>query len=483
MLIILIITFSKVSTGSLVQTNNACFILIICSVCYFGEQKYSPFVIDELNSFDFSGSLTMIITIFGGIFSSISGSTDVKLAIIIVLLIINISFILSFLKLYIILKLEGLKKLNGLTKKLVELFKKDIGKFRESIAFVQQYLTSKEIRKTRSMRGKSTIVQENNETVKGFVSITQRDTISPISPKAPSKNSKKLNYKRIIKAVKKNKELQIELENLKKTQKTTPFQGDVDLNISMDSQIDSEIIIGKWTFNDSQLEIPLSNLLKLELRENSNENSNNVKQIEMKLFNLSNKTIIIQKFNMWSENLTIDCDSKNMLKEIPCGKSLEIQICAVKSFFTEINPKLKINLNLEYLIIETNDHNEKSCKQKIQLNVDHTCFAKFHNLPSGEKTEKYKSFILKAVLENKEEKLELFIKKFDRNRKVDQKIYNVKVSDFFMGEKLGYLMKIKENKTKKIAVKIFMKEKNMEIFSEEIESIKEYIKFSIIYQL
>ena len=305
MLIILIITFSKVSTGSLVQTNNACFILIICSVCYFGEQKYSPFVIDELNSFDFSGSLTMIITIFGGIFSSISGSTDVKLAIIIVLLIINISFILSFLKLYLILKLEGLKKLNGLTKKLVELFKKDIGKFRESIAFVQQYLTSKEIRKTRSMRGKSTIVQENNETVKGFVSITQRDTISPISPKAPSKNSKKLNYKRIIKAVKKNKELQIELENLKKTQKTTPFQGDVDLNISMDSQIDSEIIIGKWTFNDSQLEIPLSNLLKLELRENSNENSNNVKQIEMKLFNLSTKTIIIQKFNMWSENLTI----------------------------------------------------------------------------------------------------------------------------------------------------------------------------------
>ena len=115
-LIILIISFVQIGDGSISYQNNGFLILILNSIFLVLELKFKPFATPELNSLNLLSSLMMIITIFGGLFSSINQeSVIVPLIIMALLMVLNIYFILLFFRNYIQIQLCFKTKTNKLT--------------------------------------------------------------------------------------------------------------------------------------------------------------------------------------------------------------------------------------------------------------------------------------------------------------------------------------------------------------------------------
>ena len=115
-LIILIISFVQIGDGSIYYQNNGFLILILNSIFLGLELKIKPFATHELNSLNWISNLMMIITIFGGLFSSINQeSVIVPLIIMVLLMCLNIYFILLFFRNYIQIQLCFQKKTNKLT--------------------------------------------------------------------------------------------------------------------------------------------------------------------------------------------------------------------------------------------------------------------------------------------------------------------------------------------------------------------------------
>jgi len=114
-LIILIISFVQIGDGSIYYQNNGFLILVLNSIFLGLELKIKPFATHELNSLNWISNLMMIITIFGGLFSSINQqSVIVPLIIMVLLMVLNIYFILLFFRNYIQIQLCFHKKTNKL---------------------------------------------------------------------------------------------------------------------------------------------------------------------------------------------------------------------------------------------------------------------------------------------------------------------------------------------------------------------------------
>ena len=109
---ILIISLLKVGDAPISYQNNAFFILILNSILFGVELRLKPFGIPQLNDLNLISNLMMMITIFGGLFSSINQQTNLSLLIMIVILFLNIYFILVFLKCFIQIKLSFFEKIN-----------------------------------------------------------------------------------------------------------------------------------------------------------------------------------------------------------------------------------------------------------------------------------------------------------------------------------------------------------------------------------
>ena len=103
----------KVGDAPISYQNNAFLILILNSLFLPLEYKLQPFAISQLNTLSFLANLVTIITIFGGLFSSINQQTNLSLIIMIALLCLNIYFILVFLKHFIQIKLSFKEKFNN----------------------------------------------------------------------------------------------------------------------------------------------------------------------------------------------------------------------------------------------------------------------------------------------------------------------------------------------------------------------------------
>ena len=123
-LIILMISTVEVGNPPISYQNNAFFIVIINALLFGVELKLKPFGIPQLNSLNFIANLVTIITIFGGLFSSINQQTNLSLIILIVMICLNIYFMLLFLKYFIQIRLSFIGKQNFLTKALNKIYTK-----------------------------------------------------------------------------------------------------------------------------------------------------------------------------------------------------------------------------------------------------------------------------------------------------------------------------------------------------------------------
>ena len=103
--LIAIISFANVGTGKILYQNNGFFILILTCLCFWIQMKCEPFLTEELNTLDLKASLIMIITIFGGLFSSICENYRIQIFLMAVIMLINVYFFISFLKTYILIKI------------------------------------------------------------------------------------------------------------------------------------------------------------------------------------------------------------------------------------------------------------------------------------------------------------------------------------------------------------------------------------------
>lgn len=105
MLIILIISFLKIGSGAKINQINACLIIIVLFVMLLLQVRESPFITYELNSLDFLATLIIIVSLFGGIFASLSENSALTQIIMIIIFLLNIYFLYLFFSDYIIMLL------------------------------------------------------------------------------------------------------------------------------------------------------------------------------------------------------------------------------------------------------------------------------------------------------------------------------------------------------------------------------------------
>ena len=106
----------KVGEAPTSYQNNAFFVLIINSLFFAMEMRFKPYATPELNYLNFLSNLFIIVTILGGIFSSINQQNNFPLVIMAVIICLNSYFLFSFVKGFIQIKLSFNKKMNFLSK-------------------------------------------------------------------------------------------------------------------------------------------------------------------------------------------------------------------------------------------------------------------------------------------------------------------------------------------------------------------------------
>ena len=118
---IIIIAFLKIGSDEIIDQNNAFLILILCIICFWFQIKYSPFITPELNNLDFKATGIMIITIFVGLFSSISQTEILQIILLVCILFLNIYFMIIFLIKFSLLQMLTTTNINN---KVFSFFKK-----------------------------------------------------------------------------------------------------------------------------------------------------------------------------------------------------------------------------------------------------------------------------------------------------------------------------------------------------------------------
>jgi len=96
----IIVAFANVGSGQTLYQNNGFFILIFTCLCFWIQMNWKPFITEELNSLDLKASVIMIMTIFGGLFSSVCGDQTLETILMAVIILINAYFLLFFVMIY-----------------------------------------------------------------------------------------------------------------------------------------------------------------------------------------------------------------------------------------------------------------------------------------------------------------------------------------------------------------------------------------------
>ncbi len=125
---IIIISFVRIGPDEVVNQNNAFFILILCIICFWFQIQHSPFITSELNNLDFQATGIMIITVFAGLFSSISQTEKLQLILLVIILVLNIYFMLIFLRNFFLAKTFATNKNNKVLVFFKSLFEKYLPK-------------------------------------------------------------------------------------------------------------------------------------------------------------------------------------------------------------------------------------------------------------------------------------------------------------------------------------------------------------------
>ena len=121
-ILIIIISFVKIGPVDVIPQNNAFLYLIISLISYSFQIKYKPFITNELNNLNFKASLVMNLTVFLGLFMSISQDQILEIILLIILFLVNMWFIISLLKNYILIKVLSYdnSKLMNIIRKYIE---------------------------------------------------------------------------------------------------------------------------------------------------------------------------------------------------------------------------------------------------------------------------------------------------------------------------------------------------------------------------
>jgi len=119
---IIIISFVRIGPDEVVNQNNAFLILILCIICFWFQIQNSPFITPELNNLDFQATGIMIITVFAGLFSSISQAETLQIILLIIVLVLNIYFMLIFLRNFFLVKTFATNKNNKILVFFKEVF-------------------------------------------------------------------------------------------------------------------------------------------------------------------------------------------------------------------------------------------------------------------------------------------------------------------------------------------------------------------------
>lgn len=128
-ILIIIISFVKIGNSEeTIRINNVFLCFITCAFYLAAQIKFQPFINEELNNFSIKSSVILLINIFLGIFCSVA--SDFKLIIILLLIlgVINVSFILIIAKKYFVLQVITQKKEIKCLTKFINFFKKILGK-------------------------------------------------------------------------------------------------------------------------------------------------------------------------------------------------------------------------------------------------------------------------------------------------------------------------------------------------------------------
>ena len=90
----------KVGDAPISYQNNSFFVLLLISLFFGLELRFKPYGIPELNSLNLVANLVMMITIFGGLISSINQQTNLSFVLMIVIMGLNLYFILLILEMF-----------------------------------------------------------------------------------------------------------------------------------------------------------------------------------------------------------------------------------------------------------------------------------------------------------------------------------------------------------------------------------------------
>lgn len=104
--ILLIVTIAFLKIGDSeekIRINNVFVCFLVCSFFIWLEMRNQPYMNDELNLFSLRSLFVMLLTIFLGVFGSISNNDLLILLLFILLAFINISFIVTMIRKYILL--------------------------------------------------------------------------------------------------------------------------------------------------------------------------------------------------------------------------------------------------------------------------------------------------------------------------------------------------------------------------------------------
>ena len=106
MLLIVIITFLKIGTGDAIAQNNAFFCILLLVGLFWLQIQYKPFLTEDLNQFNDLTAIIMILTIFLGVFSTVSKDLQLQTIILTMIIFINTYFLLVSIKKIFILKIS-----------------------------------------------------------------------------------------------------------------------------------------------------------------------------------------------------------------------------------------------------------------------------------------------------------------------------------------------------------------------------------------
>jgi len=133
--IIAIISFANLGSGQTLYQNSGFFILILTCLCFWVQMQWNPFITEELNSLELKASIIMIMTIFGGLFSSVCEDSTLQTILMVLIILLNVYFIALFFKIYLQIQLSFAKN-----SKLLLFLSKAVAKFWSEGSFSKNLL-------------------------------------------------------------------------------------------------------------------------------------------------------------------------------------------------------------------------------------------------------------------------------------------------------------------------------------------------------